>query len=190
MGESFEIINPDDDPRYRDYVATYAEVAGRKGVTPDAARTTVRTSTTAIAALAVRRGEADAMICGLEGRFRSKLRYISDIIGLAPNSHELASMALLITERGVLFLTDSHVQADPTPQELARTIIQCVHHIQRFGIVPKVALVCHSDFGDYDTPSSVKMRNAVPIIRQQLPNLEIDGEMQVDTALLEPLRDR
>ncbi len=190
MGESFEIINPDDDPRYRDYVATYAEVAGRKGVTPDAARTTVRTSTTAIAALAVRRGEADAMICGLEGRFRSKLRYISDIIGLAPNSHELASMALLITERGVLFLTDSHVQADPTPQELARTIIQCVHHIQRFGIVPKVALVCHSDFGDYDTPSSVKMRNAVPIIRQHLPNLEIDGEMQVDTALLEPLRDR
>ena len=190
MGKSFEIINPEDDPRYRDYVSTYVEVAGRKGITPDAARTIVRTSTTAIAALSVRRGEADALICGLEGRFRSKLRYISDIIGLAPGCHKLASMALLITERGVLFLTDTHVQPDPSPQDLARTIKQCVHHISRFGIVAKVALVSHSDFGDFDTPSSLKMREAVTLVRAAFPDLEVDGEMQLDTALLEPQRDR
>ena len=190
MGTNFDIINPEDDPRYRDYVATYVEIAGRKGVTPDAARTIVRTSTTAIAALAVRRGEADAMICGLEGRFRAKLRYINDIVGLASETNELAAMALLITSKGVLFLTDTHIQADPSPQELARTVEQCVGHIRRFGIVPKVALISHSDFGDFDTPSANKMRQALGLIRKQMPDLEVDGEMKVDAALVEELRER
>jgi malate dehydrogenase (oxaloacetate-decarboxylating)(NADP+) len=189
-GRDFDVVNPEDDPRYRDYVASYVEIAGRRGVTPDAARTLVRTSTTVIAALALRRGEADAMICGLEGRFRAKLRHIRDIIGLAPGMRELAAMSLMITSRGVTFLTDTHVQAEPSAEAIADTVMMCAAHVQRFGIRPKVALVAHSDFGDFDTPASVKMRTALGLIRARAPELEIDGEMQADTALIEAVRQR
>ncbi len=187
-GEDFHIVNPEDDPRYRDYVATYVEIAGRRGITPDAARTMVRTSTTVIAALAMRRGEADAMICGLEGRYRAKLRHIRDIIGLAPGVRELAAMSLMITSRGIVFLADTHVQADPTAEAIADTVLQCAAHVGRFGIAPKVALVDHSDFGEFETPSSLKMRRALTIIRERSPGLEIDGEMQADSALIEAVR--
>jgi malate dehydrogenase (oxaloacetate-decarboxylating)(NADP+) len=189
-GQDFDVVNPEDDPRYRDYVASYVEIAGRRGITPDAARTLVRTSTTVIAALAMRRGEADAMICGLEGRYRGKLRHIRDIIGLAPAMRELAAMSLMITQRGVTFLTDTHVQAEPSAEAIADTVMMCAAHVQRFGITPKVALVAHSDFGDFDTAAAVKMRTALGLIRQRAPGLEIDGEMQADTALIESVRQR
>ena len=190
LGKDFTNINPEDDPRYRDYVSTLVEIAGRKGATPDSARTLVRTSTTVIAALALHRGEADAMICGLEGRFRSKLRHIRDIIGLAKGVKELAAMSLLITSRGIVFLTDTHVQADPTASDIADTVMLCVDHLERFGLKGKVALVSHSDFGDFDTPSSTKMRAALALLRDRAPHLEIDGEMQADTALIEAVRHR
>jgi malate dehydrogenase (oxaloacetate-decarboxylating)(NADP+) len=189
-GKDFDIVNPEDDPRYRDYVATYAEVAGRKGITPDAARTLVRTSTTVIAAVAMRRREADAMICGLEGRYRAKLRHIRDIIGLAPGVKEFAAMSLMITSRGIVFLTDTHVQPDPSAEAIADTVLMCARHVSRFGITPKAALVSHSDFGDFDTPASLKMRRALAIIHERDPGLEIDGEMQADTALIEAVRNR
>src|SRR4029450_9476168 len=99
--------NPEDDPRYRDYVQCYVEVAGRKGITPDAARTLVRTNATVIAALALKRGEADALICGVEGRFVSHLRYIREIIGYAPGTSGFAAVALVITGKGVFFLADT-----------------------------------------------------------------------------------
>ncbi len=190
LGEDVGCINPDDDPRYRDYVATLAEVGGRKGITPEAARTLVRTSTTVIAALAVHRGEADAMICGLEGRFRSKLRLIRDIIGLAPGVNELAAMSLMITSRGIVFLADTHVQPDPDAVAIADSVLLCADHVARFGLTPKVALVSHSDFGDFDTPSSTKMRAALRHVRDRAPGLEIDGEMQADTALIAAVRQR
>ena len=189
-GADFALIDPEDDPRYRDYVQTYVEVAGRRGVTPDAARALVRTNTTVIAALALRRGEADAMICGFEGRFRSKLRHIRDIIGLAPGIRELAAMHLMISGRGEFFLADTQVQADPDADAIAETALLCARHVARFGLQPKVALLSHSDFGDDDTPASLKMRAALEIIRERAPGLEIDGEMQGDTALIETLRDR
>jgi malate dehydrogenase (oxaloacetate-decarboxylating)(NADP+) len=189
-GRDFEHINPEDDPRYRDYVATYVEIAGRRGVTPDAARTLVRTSTTVIAALAVARGEADAMICGLEGRYRAKLRHIRDIIGLAPGAHEFAAMSLMITAKGAFFLADTHVQSDPSAEAIAEMVLLCAYHVRRFGMEPKIALVSHSDFGDFDTPSSLKMRKALSIVVQRAPDLEIDGEMQADTALIPGVRDR
>jgi malate dehydrogenase (oxaloacetate-decarboxylating)(NADP+) len=190
LGTDVTNINPEDDPRYRDYVATLVDVAGRKGITPDAARSLVRTSTTVIAALAVHRGEADAMICGLEGRYRSKLRHIRDIIGLAPGVNELAAMSLMITSRGIVFLADTHVQPDPTPAAIADNVLMCADHVMRFGLVPRVALVSHSDFGDFDTPSTTKMRAALQLVRQRAPQLEIDGEMQADTALITGVRQR
>ncbi len=189
-GQDFDITNPEDDPRYREYVATLVEVAGRKGVTLDAARSLVRTSNTTIAALAVYRNEADAMICGLEGRFRSKLRTIKDVIGLAPGVNELAAMSLMITSRGIVFLADTHVQPDPSPSAIADTVALCAKHLERFGLKAKVALISHSDFGDFDTPTSVKMRQALDIIHKRQPELEVDGEMQLNTALVEEVRER
>jgi malate dehydrogenase (oxaloacetate-decarboxylating)(NADP+) len=189
-GTDFAVVNPDDDPRYRDYVATLVEVAGRRGITPDAGRTMVRTSTTVIAAIAMRRGEADAMICGLEGRYRAKLRHIRNIIGLAPGVREFAAMSLMITSRGIVFLADTHVQADPSADAIADTVVMCARHVERFGIAPKIALVAHSDFGDFDTPSSLKMRQALQLVHERAPGLEIDGEMQADTALIEAVRNR
>ena len=190
MGQDFQVVNPEDDPRYRDYVASYIEYAGRKGITPDAARTLVRTSTTVIGAIAVRRGEADAMICGLEGRFRSKLRHIEDIIGLAPDAHSLSAMSLMITDKGAYFLSDTHVQADPDAEHIAESTIHAARAIRRFGITPKIAMLSHSDFGAYNTTSSVKMRKAVEIVRAREPGLEIDGEMEGDTALIESIREK
>ena len=189
-GVDFEITNPEDDPRYREYVASFVEVAGRKGVTLDAARSLVRTSNTVIAALALYRGEAEAMICGLEGRYRSKLRTIRDIIGLAPGVKELAAMSLMITSRGIVFLADTHVQPDPSAEGIADMVKLCVTHVERFGIKAKVALVSHADFGDFDTPVALKMRQALELIRQGQPELEIDGEMRLNTALIEEVRIR
>jgi malate dehydrogenase (oxaloacetate-decarboxylating)(NADP+) len=184
------VINPEDDPRYRDYVATFVEVAGRRGITPDAARALVRTSSTVIAALAVVRGDADAMLCGLEGRFESKLRIIRDVIGLCPGVHEFSALTLMITGRGNYFIADTHVRPDPTAVEIADMTIQAADHVRRFGLDPKIALLSHSDFGGSNSASARKMREALPLIRARDASLEIDGEMKGDTALSQVLRDR
>ncbi len=189
-GRDFEIVDPADDPRYRDYVATYLEAAGRKGVTPAAARTMVRTNTTVIGALAVRRGDADALICGLDGRFQTRLRHIRDIIGLAPGARDFAALSLVIAATGAFFLADTHVRYDPNAEEIADVAIACASHVRRFGITPKIALISHSDFGSADTPSALKMRAALALIRERAPDLEVDGEMQADTALSLAARER
>ena len=189
-GRDFELINPENDARYRDYVQTLLEVSGRRGVTPDAARTLVRTSSTAIAALAVQRGDADAMLCGLEGRFSSRLAQIRDIIGLAPGVRDFSAMSLLITTRGAFFLADTHVRVDPTAEDIADMTIACAQHVRRFGMEPKVALLSHSDFGSHATASALKMRAALALIRDRNPFLEVDGEMQADTALSQMIRDK
>ncbi len=186
----FELVNPQADPRYRDYVATYLDAAGRRGVTPDAARTLVRTNATVIAALAVRRGDADAMLCGLDGRFSSRLAHIRDIIGLAPGVTDFAAMSLMITTKGAFFITDTHVRHDPADFEIAETALMCARHVRRFGLEPRIALVSHSDFGTDDAPSALKMRRALEILRARAPDLEVDGEMQADTALSQAIRDR
>jgi malate dehydrogenase (oxaloacetate-decarboxylating)(NADP+) len=189
-GKDFTLINPEGDPRYREFVATYVEAAGRHGVTPDAARTTVRTNATVIAALMVRRGEADAMICGLEGRYMRHLNNIRDIIGLAPGMREFAALSLVITGKGVYFLADTQVTAEPTAEEIAEMAALAAAHVRRFGIEPKIALVSHSDFGSYDTASAAKMRRAGELLTTRAPELEADGEMDGESALNPSYRDR
>ena len=189
-GVDFEIVDPQSDPRYRDYVATYLKVAGRKGVTPDVARTVVRTSPSVIGALALHRGEVDALICGLEGRFVSRLDHIRDIVGLAPGAKDFSALSLVIAATGAYFLADTHVRYDPSAEEIADTAIACAHHVRRFGIEPKIALISHSDFGSADTPSARKMREALRLLERRAPDLEVDGEMQADTALSLVARER
>ena len=190
LGRDVEVINPEDDPRYRDYVATLIERVGRKGVAPDAARTLVRTNTTVIAAVALMRGDADAMIAGLEGRFQSKLRNIRDIIGLKEGVRDLSAMTLMITSKGNFFLADTHVTQDPSSEDIADIAVMAAHHVERFGITPKIALISHSDFGDSDDHSAKKMRIALQAIREKAPHLEVDGEMQADTALVQSIRSK
>jgi malate dehydrogenase (oxaloacetate-decarboxylating)(NADP+) len=189
-GVDFEVIDPRADPRFREYVATYLEVAGRKGVTPDVARTVVRGSPSVIGALALRRGDVDALICGLEGRFESRLAHIRDIVGMAPGVKEFAALSMVIAATGVYFLADTHVRYDPSAEEIAETAIAAAHHVRRFGVTPKIALISHSDFGSADTPSSLKMRAALALLKERAPDLQADGEMQADTALSKLARQR
>ena len=189
-GVDFDVINPEDDPRYRDFVRSYVEIAGRRGVTPDAARTLVRTSATVISALAVRKGEADAMLCGIEGRFMRHLRHVRDIIGRAPGVNELAALSLLITPKGNFFICDTQIQAEPTPADLAEMTVLAAAHVRRFGIEPRVALLSHSNFGSHETTSAKRVRAALDLILERDPGLQVDGEMQADTALVDEIRQR
>ncbi len=189
-GHDFELVNPEDDPRYRAYVDTYIDVAGRRGVTPDAARTIVRTNATVIAALALRRGEVDAMICGLEGRFMRHLSYVRDVIGLRPGVKNFAALSLVITAKGAFFIADTQVMPDPSAAEIAEMAVLAAAHVRRFGLEPKVALLSHSDFGSHESASAQKMRDALARLVGEHPGLEVDGEMQGDTALWPDLRAR
>ncbi len=191
-GTDFQLVNPEDDPRYRDYVDLLIKIAGRRGVTPEAARTLVRTNATVIAALAVRRGEADAMICGLEGRFERHLRNVQMIIGARAGvrDRDLSALSMLISQRGVVFMTDTYVTVDPSAEEIAEMTILAAEEIRRFGIEPKAALLSHSNFGSRDSASALKMRQAVAILHERAPRLEVDGEMHGDSALSQVLRER
>jgi malate dehydrogenase (oxaloacetate-decarboxylating)(NADP+) len=186
----FDVVDPADDPRYRDYVDLYLDLVGRKGVTPDAARTIVRTNHTVIAALALRRGEADAMLTGLEGRFIKHIRDIRNIIGLAPGVTDFSTLSLLISTGGALFLTDTYVTVTPTAAEIAETTILAAAQIRRFGITPRAALLSASNFGSRECVSGETMREALAILEREAPDLEVDGEMHGDAALARDVRAR
>jgi malate dehydrogenase (oxaloacetate-decarboxylating)(NADP+) len=188
-GRDFEVIDPADDPRYKDYWTLYHALTGRQGVTPDAARTIVRSNATVIASLGLQKGDADAMICGLEGGFMRHLRDVRQIIGLAPGIRDFSALSPVITQKGVFFICDTQVKPDPSAEEIAEMAILAAEHVKRFGLVPKVALLSHADFGSYDTQSARKMRSALEIIWSARPDLEADGEMQADSALSEAVRD-
>ena len=186
----FAVVNPEDDPRYREYVDDYFALVGRAGINPEAARTIVRTNSTVIGALSVKRGEADALICGLEGRFDRHLRDVNQIIGKSQGAHTFGGLSLLITQQGAIFLTDTFVNYEPTSEDIAELAILASKEIKRFGITPKIALVSHSNFGSRDSESARKMRRALQLVRASAPELEIDGEMQGGSALSEILRKR
>jgi malate dehydrogenase (oxaloacetate-decarboxylating)(NADP+) len=189
-GTDFELVNPQDDPRYKDYVDDYFALVGRKGVIPEAARTIVRTNTTVIGALALRRGDADALICGVEGRYAKHLRDVSQIIGKREGVLDFSALSLLISQRGATFFTDTYVKMVPTAEEIAEMTIMSAAAIKRFGITPKAALVSHSNFGSRDSESAEKMRRAIALVKAQAPSLEADGEMHGDSAISEILRKR
>ena len=189
-GRDFEVINPERDDRYRDYVQTLLEVSGRSGITPDAAKTIVRTSTTAIGALAIIRDDADALICGLEGRFIRHKQYIDQIIGRKPGVDSLHAMSLLIDQRRAMFMTDTYISEDPDASQIAEMTRLAAKEIERFGITPKAALLSASDFGSRPMPTSKIMREAAEILFDTDPDLEVDGEMHSDTALDETIREK
>jgi len=189
-GRDFEVINPEDDPRYRDYVALFHSLVGRNGVTPETARTIVRTNTTTIAALAVKRGEADALICGLEGRYIKHVRDIRSVIGLQDGVKNVSALSMLIMPRGAFFLTDTYVNIDPSPEEIVAIALQARDHLRRFNIEAKAALLSYSNFGSRDGENAYKMREAYKLLKVQAPDLIVEGEMQGDLALNEELRDR
>lgn len=189
-GVDFELINPEDDPRYREYVDLYLSLAGRAGVTPESARTIVRTDTTVIAALAVMLNQADALICGLVGRYEHHLDVVRQIIGKVPGIHDFSALSLLISQRGALFLTDTYVNYDPTAGEIADMTKMAAEMVARFGLEPKVALLSHSNFGSRDSANARKMRDAAAIVGKKVPHLQYDGEMHGDAALSQTFRDR
>src|SRR4249919_2270787 len=189
-GIDFELTNPDDDPRFNEYWQQYHQMMQRKGVSPPAAKAIVRSRSTVIAALMVKRGEADAMLCGLVGKYTAKLKHVLEVLGLDPTVKSLSAMSVVITPKGPFFFTNTHVQLDPTAEQIAESAIQAAYRLRLFGIHPKVALVSHSNFGSMDNPSARKMARALEIINEKVPKLEAEGEMHADVALSEEIRNR
>jgi malate dehydrogenase (oxaloacetate-decarboxylating)(NADP+) len=187
-GKDFEIVNPEKDDRYRDYWTTYYAIMERKGVTPDTAKTMVRTRTSVIAALMVHRNEADALIAGVVGQFRGKLERIIDVIGKQEGAGIIAAMGALITPVGAYFICDTNVNSNPTAMEIAEITKMAAEKIRIFGIKPRIALLSHSSFGSYQDDSAIKMKEAFEILREQSPELEIEGEMTAEMALNEEYR--
>ena len=189
-GVDFEVINPEDDPRYRDYVSLFHALVGRNGVTPDTARTIVRTNTTVIAALAVKRGEADGMICGLQGRYIKHVRDVRSIIGLQDGIKDVSALSMLILPRGAIFLTDTYVNQNPSADELVSIALQARDHLKLFNIEARAALLSYSNFGSRDGDSAFKMREVYAKLQAVAPDLIVEGEMQGDLALNSALRER
>ncbi|MCC7322081.1 MAG: NADP-dependent malic enzyme [Rubellimicrobium sp.] len=188
-GRDFEIVNPENDPRYRDYWQTYHALMERRGVTPDIARAVMRTNATAIAAVAVHRGEADSMICGTFGQYLWHLNYVNQVLGrggLCPQG----ALSLMIQEDGPLFVADTHVNAIPNPEQIATTIVGAARHARRFGVTPRVALCSHSNFGNLDNDSGRRMRAAMEILDARGVDFAYEGEMSADAALDPELRAR
>ena len=185
----FEVVNPENDPRYRDYWQTYHSIMARRGVTPDLAKAIMRTNTTAIGAVMVERGEADSLICGTFGQYLWHMNYITQILG-NDDHHPVAALSLMIHEDGPLFIADTQVHAEPTPAQIAETVVAAARHISRFGEVPRIALCSHSQFGNLDTNSGRNMRAAMAILDSEPRDFAYEGEMHIETALDVELRDR
>ena len=188
--EHFELVNPESDPRFREYWQTFHQITQRRGVTPDSAKAIVRTRNTVIAAIMVYRNEADALICGVVGQYHKKLKYVTEVLGLKPGCKTLGALSAIATENETLFVCDTHVNPDPTAEQLAELTIMAAERVRLFGITPKVALVSHSNFGSHVDPQASKMRRAYNLVRELAPELEVEGEMRADAALLPTIRER
>ena len=187
-GRDFDLVDPENDPRFRAYWETYHALMGRDGVTPEAAKAAVRRSNTLIASLMLKRGEADAMLCGLVGRYDAHLDHVRTVIGSRPGSGVMAAMNALMLEEYTMFITDTFVNEQPQAHELAEIATMAAAEVRRFGIPPKVAFLSHSIFGSSNRPSARRMRQARDLLAAACPDIECDGEMHGDAALSEEVR--
>ena len=187
-GRDFDLVDPESDPRFRAYWETYHALMGRDGVTPEAAKAAVRRSNTLIASLMLKRGEADAMLCGLVGRYDAHLDHVRTVIGSRPGSGVMAAMNALMLEEYTMFITDTFVNEQPEAHELAEITTMAAAEVRRFGIPPKVAFLSHSIFGSSNRPSARRMRQARDLFAAACPDIECDGEMHGDAALSEDVR--
>jgi malate dehydrogenase (oxaloacetate-decarboxylating)(NADP+) len=188
-GRDFELVNPQDDPRFRDYWTTYHRLMERRGVTPALAQAIMRTNTTAIAAVAVHRGDADSMICGTFGQYLWHLNYVAAVLGRGGLS-PVGALSLVLLEQGALFIADTHVNPEPTATQIAEIAIAAARHVRRFGIEPKIALCSHSQFGNLESGTGPRVREALAILDAEPRGFEYEGEMHSDTALDPELRAR
>ncbi len=188
-GRQFEVVNPENDPRYRDVWSEYRKLMARHGVTPDIAREQIRQFPTLIGAMLIRRGDADAMLCGVIGRYHDHLRHVANVLGREAGAKMFAAMNVLMLANRTLFICDTYVNEDPTAEQLAEMTLMAAEEMKRFGIAPKVALLSHSNFGSAgDSPAARKMAEAARLLAQRAPDLEVEGEMHGDAALSEEIR--
>ena len=189
LGDNCDGVNMLDDPRYRDYGLAYYELMRRKGVSRAQAMDEMRSRPTLVGAMLVRRGDADAMLCGTRGNYTDHLKHVRDVIGLRGGVQTLAAMQMLILPGRQLFICDTHVNRDPDAEALAEMTLLAAEEVQRFGLKPSVALLSHSSFGGSSAPSAQKMRDARAIILAKVPGLAVEGEMRADAALSSTIRD-
>jgi malate dehydrogenase (oxaloacetate-decarboxylating)(NADP+) len=187
-GADFELLDPLDNPRFESYAEILFDRVQRRGYSPKEARNKLRQNHTVLASVVVASGDADAMICGTVGRYRNHLDYVREIIGTENGIKKLTSMNALVLQSGTLFMADTYVQEDPSAEDLAEIVSLCAEEVLWFGIEPKVAMVSHSNFGSHDSSSAIKVREALAMVRERMPDLEIEGEMHADLALSERLR--
>ncbi|HUW35827.1 MAG TPA: NADP-dependent malic enzyme [Rhodocyclaceae bacterium] len=189
-GRDFDVINPASDERHLELSAEYHKLMGRSGVTPEVAKQLLRSDTTLIGAMLLKQGYVDALICGIVGRHAQHLRHVADVIGLEAHAKSFAAMNLLMLQKFTLFICDTYVNEDPSAEEIAEISLMAAEEVRRFGLVPKLALLSHSNFGSVHSASAHKMRAARELIERLAPDLEVDGEMHGDSALSELIRNR
>ncbi|OAN52403.1 malic enzyme [Paramagnetospirillum marisnigri] len=190
IGEHFDLCDPEDDPRFNEYSKLYHSIMERAGVSPEYARTVVRTRNTVIGSLMVKRKEADGLVCGTIGRYDKHLSHILNIIGTRDGVKVPAAMNLLIMPAGTFFICDTYVTPDPTPEQICDMALLASEEVRRFGIEPKVAFLSHSNFGARQSASAIRQREALALLRERAPYLEAEGEMHGDAALDEDIRAR
>ena len=187
-GRDFEVVNPEDDARFRQYWETYHRLNARDGISPDMAKAAVRRSATTIAALMVHLGDADGMLCGLVGRFEGHLEHVDEVIGKRAGAHVYATLNALMLPKHTLFITDAYVNEDPSAEQLADIAAMSVEAIRHFGLPPRVAFLSHSAYGSSKRPAALKMRKARDLFVARMPEVPADGEIHGDLALDEALR--
>ena len=183
LGENCEAVNILDDPRYRDIVSEYYELTKRKGVTQAIARDAMRTRPTLIGAMLMRRGETDAMLCGTTGVYTDHLSAVRDVIGTRPGVRLFAAMNMIMLPERQVFICDTQVNLAPNAEELAEITILAAEEVRRFGLTPRIAMLSHSSFGSSDSPEAQTVRDALALLEQRAPDLDVEGEMQGDAAL-------
>lgn len=190
-GRDFDLVNPEHDSRYREYWETYHGIMARRGVSPDIAKAVMRTNTTAIGAVMVHRGEADSLVCGSFGQYLWHLKYVQEVLGTGQGGlHPVGALSMMILEDGPLFITDTHVHLEPTPAQIAESVVGAARHVQRFGLEPRIAICSYSQFGNLDGDTGRRARAALEILDSEPRDFVYEGEMHIDAALDPEVRAR